>query len=556
MRGALREYVCDKGQRPAVNVKDENRATLREVYAHQVLEGGIPSEKNELVEKPVYVMGGGMVPIGQYQATGFIHSHPRNQRPTMLIDTIEPQEEDWQAFDLNKCRDYLIEIQALNPTDIIQDLSQNVTRIYEREDIHLGTLLTMVSPQWIDFPGDGRIRGWISSIIIGDTGTGKSQTCDSLFGYAGVGTRVSGMTSSRTGITYAMQHDERRGWRIKAGALLKMSRQALIVDEAQDLKEFDLKTMAEALDTGILKIARVESRTFESMTRCLFSCNPRAEDRYANQRSMDSFLYGCQALSDIFPQMMIRRIDLAMFVAGYDIEDKMKIYAPQKSEGPKVVSRKNFRSLIHYAWNLKPEQIEISDDVGDKIRYAALDLASKFGQCADLPIVYPEDFRKTFCRLVVAFAVLDLASDDNFQTITPTVSHIEYVSDFLNDIYSSDNCRLDVYSERYQETHGVEDPLVIEQMIKDHVALNVERGGRLKEIISELVKIAPGGNQKINQRYFVDQFDVDRRTITSDLQPLIRFHLVDSSRGYRPTVRLVRFASHLEKDNPDFWKNL
>jgi len=310
------------------------------------------------------------------------------------------------------------------------------------------------------------------------------------------------------------------------------------------------------LDTGILKIARVESRTFESMTRCLFSCNPRAEDRYANQRSMDSFLYGCQALSDIFPQMMIRRIDLAMFVAGYDIEDKMKIYAPQKSEGPKVVSRKNFRSLIHYAWNLKPEQIYISDDVGDKIRYAALDLASKFGQGVDLPIVYPEDFRKTFCRLVTAFAVLDLASDDNFQTITVSAQHIEYVADFLQDIYSADNCRLDVYSQRYQETHGVQDLAEVEDGIKKHCELNPDRAQRIKDMLEELSKIPAGGKIKITQRQFIEKFDVERTTIFRDLQPLVKLHLIDTARGYSPTVRLIRFVSYIQKERPDFFNDL
>ena len=557
LRGALREYVCDKGQRPAVWVRDQNRVTLREVYAHQVLEGGIPTEKNELIEKPVYVMGGKQIPIGQYQATGFVLSHPRNQRPTMLIDHIDAQEEDWQAFDLNNAEDHLVELQALDPVEIIQELSLNVTRIYEREDIHLGTLLTMVSPQWIDFPGDGRIRGWISSIIIGDTGTGKTQTSEALFNYAGVGTRVSGMTSSRTGITYAMQYDERRGWRIKAGALLKMSRQALIVDEAQDLREMELKTMAEALDTGVLKIARVESRTFESMTRCLFSCNPRAEDRYANQRSMDSFLYGCQALSDIFPQMMIRRIDLAMFVANYDIKDKNKIYAPKKLNGvPQVVTHKNFRSLIHYAWNLKPEQIYISDEVGELIRQKALELANKFGQCADLPIVYPEDFRKTFCRLVVALAILDLASDDNFQTIVPTINHIEYMADFLNSIYTADNCRLDVYSHQYQETHGMQDCNEIERVIREHCASNSNRAQRIKEMLEELVKIPAGGKIKITQRQFVERFDVERTTIFRDLQPLAKLHLVDTSRGYSPTVRLIRFVSYLQREGKNFFESL
>ncbi len=59
-------------------------------------------------------------------------------------------------------------------------------------------------------------------------------------------------------------YDERRGWRIKAGAHLKMSGRALIVDEAQDLPEAELKTMAEALDSGRLQVDRVQNKKFEA----------------------------------------------------------------------------------------------------------------------------------------------------------------------------------------------------------------------------------------------------------------------------------------------------
>jgi len=44
---------------------------------------------------------------------------------------------------------------------------------------------------------------------------------EGLFNFASVGSRISGMTASRTGITYGCEHDERRGWRIKAGACSK-----------------------------------------------------------------------------------------------------------------------------------------------------------------------------------------------------------------------------------------------------------------------------------------------------------------------------------------------
>ncbi len=563
VRGAIRDHVCDKGQRIALNINDQDRRTIREVFAHQVLEGGSPTERNELVEKPVYTIGGKIIPIGQYQATGFIHTHPRNQRPTMLINEIKPQAEDWQGFDLETSRKQLEALQKMSPTQIAKEFSQKVTRIYERDDLHLGVLLTLLSPLWIDFPGDGRIRGWISSIVIGDSGTGKTTVSESIFKYAGIGARVSGMTSSRTGITYALEFNERRGWRVKAGVLLKMSRQALIVDEAQDLSEFDLKTMAEAIDTGQLKIDRVEARLYESMTRCFFSCNPRSEDRYrqSNQRTMDSFHYPCQAISDIFTQMMIRRIDLCLFAAEYDIKDKSKIFLgnkPSEAQGKtnSVPLKESFRALVYYAWNLKPEQIIISDEIADAIRATALELTEIFGQCADLPIVYPEDFRKTFCRLVVAFAILDLSSDDDFQTITVQLGHVKYIDYFLKAIYSAPNCRLNDYSKKYAETHKLLDPREVINRFQDEIHKNPDGAKRIKEMLEELVDLPTNGRKRIHQNYFAHKFNVTRQTIYSDLKPFVMLNMLSASRGYSPTVRLVRFWSYLERNHPDFWKDL
>jgi DNA replicative helicase MCM subunit Mcm2 (Cdc46/Mcm family) len=119
-------------------------------------------------------------------------------------------------------------------------------------------------------------------VIIGDTGTGKSDVSTELFKYANVGYRISGSTASRNGITYSIDYDERRGWRIKAGAHLKMSGQALIVDEAQDLPEAELKTMAEALDSGQLQVDRVQNKKFEAETRVIFLCNPRDPRRFSD----------------------------------------------------------------------------------------------------------------------------------------------------------------------------------------------------------------------------------------------------------------------------------
>ena len=395
----LRDYVCDKDRRPALSYRDEDRLTIREVYGHQVV-GAMAAERIELVEKPIYVIGGGLVEIGKYQATGRVITAYRDQQPTMLVDTMERLEEDYQGFSVEKYRPSLEKLREMTPQEIADDLAIHVTRIYERPDLHLGVLLVLCSPLGFDFPGEGQIRGWLTAIIVGDTGTGKTTVSEGFFNFARIGNRVSGMTASRTGITYGCEHDERRGWRIKAGALLKMNRQALIVDEAQDIAPEELKTMAEGLDTGLVRIDKIQNKIFESRTRVIFGCNPRHPKQASGQRTMDSFRYGCEAIKGIFPGMMIRRIDFVMFAASWDIEDKEKIYFPETPNAPQQVTVEDLRALIFYAWNLKPEQIVIDDNTAHYIRKTAKYLSDKFGGADDLPIVYSEDFRKTMARLI------------------------------------------------------------------------------------------------------------------------------------------------------------
>ena len=84
----------------------------------------------------------------------------------------------------------------MTPQEIADDLAVHVTRIYERPDLHLGVLMVLCSPLGFDFPGEGQIRGWLTAIIVGDTGTGKTTVSEGFFNFARIGSRVSGMTAS------------------------------------------------------------------------------------------------------------------------------------------------------------------------------------------------------------------------------------------------------------------------------------------------------------------------------------------------------------------------
>ncbi|MBU4447299.1 MAG: hypothetical protein KKD99_01840 [Proteobacteria bacterium] len=537
----VRTFVCDRDKRPALKI--EARTTVREAYAHQIFEPMKLDQQNQ-IDKQIYLLGGDLVSIGKYRATGFVRTSWKDQQPVLIVDNLVPQEEDFQSFDLDTALPHLEKLKAMDVDDIIRDLSYHVTRIYERHDQHLGVLLTLCSPLWINFPGDGRIRGWLTAVMVGDTGTGKTFVSQGLFEFAKVGDRVSGLTASRTGIVYGLDHDPRSGWRVKAGALLKMNRQALIVDEAQDLPDHELKPMAEGLDTGMVKIDRIQQRTFESATRTIFCCNPKDPKNPSNQRKMADFRHGCLCLENLFTNMMLRRIDFVLFSASGDIKDKSKIFNPPEDIGDPQVSSDDLRALIFWAWNLKEDQIIITPEMAKEIRKDSLKLSQVFG-CDSPPIVYPEDFRKTMARLSVAYAVLDLSTNEDFTQVIVRPGHVHCAADFIEFIYQAENCRLHKHAQDYRETYGLEDFDDLKKRIDKKMERTCGIGVHFLKIMSQLYQAHKG----LKKADLADEYDVDKKTIQREMSWFVKNRLVLSNiqNGYLPGPRLFNLVSRLEK---------
>ncbi len=541
----LQRHVCDKNQKPVIIIEDGHRTTLREIYAHQ-----IETEKNaaELVEKPIYILSDQILNIGRYRCTGFVRALPKNQKQTIIVDRFESQEEDWQAFRIEQAVQELRKLKGYDLfLEILEDISFTVTRIYERFDQHFAVMLTLCSPQWIDMPGDGRIRGWVTTCLIGDTGTGKSDITQKILKYVNVGMAISGMTSSRTGITYACERDEKRGWRVKAGAQPKMNGQILAVDEAQDIGEEDLKSMADGMDKGYIKVDRIQEKVFKTATRLLFCCNPKDKFRITDQRTMTSFRFGCTAIQTVFPKMMVRRLDLVLPMTSHDVPPNH--FNSKRPPGLKqIVNPENLRALIHYAWNLKPEQIVISESVADYIREKANELSEKFGACEDLPIVYPGDFRKTLCRLCAAMAILDLSTEDDFETIIVTKDHVDIISSWIDSVYSGGNFLLHRHSSRYKDFSFLDDSEFngIIASIKEYMSEHIERNERMALIVKRLTTIPEDEPQKVSKASLASDNDVTGKTIQRDCEVLAKNGLVRRGRsGYSATDKMYLFINRV-----------
>lgn len=129
--------------------------------------------------------------------------------------------------------DHLRAFQSLSWPDILEDLSENVTRVYEREEILVGILVTYCSPRWVPFNNE-IIRGWLVTVIIGDSGSGKTQTHQRIAEFVNIGDCFSGLIGTRTGLAYALVEHKQKGWQVRIGRYPANSRKILTVDEAQD----------------------------------------------------------------------------------------------------------------------------------------------------------------------------------------------------------------------------------------------------------------------------------------------------------------------------------
>lgn len=252
LKAMLREYACRQGQRPVIEILD--RTPVKEFICHQRVnriahirgDGGqvatvIDGRQQELLEKRVYYLSSQDPPRpGNYLAEGWVKTDPRSQQITFLIDSMTPLEDDFETFRVDDNLEHLRAFQALSWAEVVEDLTENVTRVYERDDILRAILLTYCSPLSYAFNGEP-IRGWLVTVIIGDSGSGKTRTHQRLAEFVNIGDCFSGLTGSRTGLAYALVEHRQKGWQVRIGRYPANSRRILTVDEAQHLSPFDTR---------------------------------------------------------------------------------------------------------------------------------------------------------------------------------------------------------------------------------------------------------------------------------------------------------------------------
>jgi hypothetical protein len=479
----------------------------------------IDEKGREYKEKIIYYTGITPQSNVHCHVTGWVIPHPKNQTSTMLVDSIQRINADFENFTISNelKKDFSVfqaqEDQSVKDKvwEILNDVSDNVTNIYGEHRMRMLclNLLCLHSIKTFSFDSEVLRRGVLDVCELGDTGQGKTQTIERLLEAIGLGQSISGTSARRTGISYSFhQFGATKTWFLKWGAYPLNDGRLLFIDEAEKLYKQDIQNIATGRSEGIIKATGVKTGEHNSRTRLIMAVNPK-ENR------------------NIHPQLITPEI---------------------------------LRSSVCWAWTRKPEDVEFSNEAIDEVYNVSRQMRDTYGHARDIPLL-SADTRHKIARLAVAAASLLHSTDETHYKVMVTSEHVNFVENFLNEIYQHKNCSFDLYAKQCREA-GVLKNEEYQQFLQDLQVLEEKENdnGVLPEFKSEkdvdikqsrLIDICKHfiSNERTRAIELASSLGITTQYLSTLLQPFRKHRMLwskqGSSGGYQATPKFIKVLKRM-----------
>ena len=344
-----------------------------------------------------------------------------------------------------------------------------------RMDLFGAIILTYLSVTEIEWRG-GRLKGWLDTMVIGDTRTGKSQMAQRFVKTLKLGGYINGENARATGVIGGVQKMG-DSWVITWGAIPMNDKGLLIVDEASGLTVDDIKDLSATRSSGAVTINKIAKGEARARTRLIWLSNPRSG------RNLEDFYWrGYGAFIEFIPVVEDQaRYDLVLTAAR---EDVPTLKGFDDSGTPPPI--KLWQDLVRFAWSVTAENIVYSKDVARTISNAAHALDAEYGGG---PLVVGVAVHEKLIRLSCAIACLcgSIAGDK----LLLNEMHVEAAVEFLKMTYDKPSLDYKNYIQEYKraQKQRSENTKYVRGLVELHPALkvllssNVFRGTQVREVL-------------------------------------------------------------------------
>jgi hypothetical protein len=318
------------------------------------------------------------------------------------------------------------------------------TRIHNRLDWHLVALLSWASPLYFNFPHEGKQRGWINSLVIGDTETGKSKVAKTLREIFNCGSFTNAENCSYAGLVGGTFKGVGDQFMVRWGRIPLCDRQLVIMEELSGLSIEEISNLSDVRSSGMARLDK-GGHNAETNSRTRLICLSNVRGSRTKGRRLSDYLSGVRAIQELIGQPEdISRFDLICTLIDSEVDpnvinsDKDEFTLPPSD----IPAPLDWQNLMKFIWGLKDSQIEITDKAYAKILERTLELGKLYH--ASVPIFKASSGRHKLARIACSIACL--CFNYHLDRILVEECHVEAAVNLLRMLYDKPSMGYDTYS--------------------------------------------------------------------------------------------------------------
>jgi hypothetical protein len=493
----------------------------------------ISNRSSDRVMQPAICLGHKLELNETYWFTGRMFPHPRTQQSTLLISRYATAQDALSSYKLENADELL----AFRPAEwtvagiqakldaIYSDLESNVTRIYQRRNLHLAVDLAYHSALLFSFD-DKVTKGWTEVLVIGDSAQGKSETCLQLKAHYGLGEKVECKNASVAGLLGGLQQMGSR-WFVSWGVIPTHDKRLVILEELKGASIEVISKLTDMRSSGVAEIPKIEKRKTHARARLIALSNTRSGHQ------VSSYNFGVEAIRELIGGLEdVRRFDLAIVLSADEVDaSQLNTLMRSRPRVEHVFTGQLCKKLILWAWTRTERQVMFDDDAQTLILEEATRLCNAYDE--SIPLCDRGSMRLKLARLAVALACRTFSADADDETVRVRRCHVEYVSAFIDQQYGSDAFGYLSYSKALRTTQALQDTKLLWTKL-----LQVPFP---QDFAEQLLH-----NDEIELRDIADWCGWSKDAAVEMLSLLVRKHALRRNRqGYRKTPEFISLLKDL-----------
>lgn len=412
--------------------------TVTEVEIIPMIQPGVD---NVYVNQRCYFFGPLIECNKPYQMTIVPTSDMKTQETIGLITEIAPVSNilDSYKFDEKSYKKLASEFHPDPDVSIYENLrllshvvAEHHTGIRNRDDLHLVGLLSWLSPLQFEFPFEGLQRGWLNTLVLGDTETGKSKVCQKLTSLFQCGVFINAESCSYVGLVGGAVKSSSGMNILRWGKIPLYNRQIVVVEELSGLSTLEISHMSDIRSAGVARYdkAGLTGET-SAKTRLMFLSNVRGEGK-----SLGDYPTGVQAAQALVGHNEdLARFDLALTVTDDEVDGNIinedRSTKEKKHFDPNELDA--FKELVMFAWSLKPDQIDFTLEAYKSCLINTMKMCGVYH--SSLPVFKAGSGRLKLARIALAIACIQFSWDQHREKLVVLSSHVDAAAELLDKLY-------------------------------------------------------------------------------------------------------------------------